>query len=246
MFPYAGAQTQRWVQVQVCFGRGAPSSLALRPSIPVGTAGKFSFGPRSRPEVALRGVSVDGKCGMGPVARCRLGALLAPILIASQSSMYGRAGTSPGIGVRPVVSLCRSSGVVFVRAVVPLGMLLGDLEEFYSTENFVAAFKAQRPRRQTQMLQQVQHWSESGSSLLPFPPLGKRWLSSLHGRDTVYCLFFQRKSSPYPGFLGHSWTSVVPHFTSFVGREDLWDGKHLARGSEEDARGPAKVRRERL
>lgn len=180
------------------------------------------------------------------------------MLIVSRSNVRGEAGTSSGIGFRPVVLLRRSSGGIFVRAVMPLGMLLGELEEFCSTslKTLLLLLKHRSPRV-LPLTSPSSPNASAGAALVgqreqPSPLSLRRGRSGcppfLGGPPSKWGrrLFCQRKSPPCPGLLGHSWASAVPRVTSHVGREDLCNGRCLAQSSEEDARGAVKVRREWL
>lgn len=179
------------------------------------------------------------------------------MLVASWSDTRGEAGTGSGITLGPGVLLRRSSGDIFVRAMVPLGTLLSELEEFCSTS----------PKTLSLLLK---HWgpgvlplaslsspnATAGAVLVgewepPSPPSlqqGRSGHPPFLGRPPPKWrkrLFCRRKTLPCPGFLGRSWTGAVPCVTSCRGWEELHDSSHLIQGLEEDARGAAKVWRER-
>ena len=121
-------------------------------------------------------------------------ALLAPALIAFRSDMRGEAGTSSGITLGPGVLLRRSSGDIFVRAMVPLGTLLAELEEFCCTslKTSLLLLKHRGPGvLASDLAVKPKHCSRCsagwrvGAAFSPFPPARKKWLSSTPGRATT-------------------------------------------------------------
>lgn len=150
--------------------------------------------------------------------------------------MRGGAGSSSGTGLRPCCG--RSSADLFARAIGAFGDATRRVL-LYFTENFVAAFKAQWPgcaasdsAIEPKICSRCSAGRGVGAAFPPFPPAGEKWL-------------FLGGPPPEVGKVS-ALPECGPPVASRVAREDLCDGGCLARGSEEDARGAAKVQRERL
>lgn len=164
------------------------------------------------------------------------------MLIASRSNVHGGGGSSSGTGLRPCCS--RSSTDLFARAIGAFGDAARRVL-LYFTENFVAAFKARGPRcaaSDSAVEPKIgSRCSAGGKREQPSPPSLQQGKSgcSWEGHHLKWgkCLLCQRCLRCQ---------SAAPRVTSRVAREDLCDSRCLVWGSEEDARGATRVRRERL
>ena len=126
----------------------------------------------------------------------------------------------------------------------------------YLAKNFIAVRKtpgpgcaaadlAAKPERRSR----CSDGRRRGAACSPFTPAGKCGCAPFLGGPPLKWgerLFYQRKPPPCPGFLGRSWAGAFPCVTSRLGMEDLCDGGRLAQGSEKDAWGAVRVRREQL
>lgn len=113
------------------------------------------------------------------------------MLVASWSHARGEAGTGSGITLGPGVLLRRSSGDIFVRAMVPLGILLSELGEFCSTSPKTLSLLLKHRGLGVLPLASLSSPNATAGAVLvgereppspPFPPAGKKWPSSIPGR----------------------------------------------------------------
>lgn len=137
---------------------------------------------------------------------------------------------------------------------MPLGTLLGELEEFcsISPKTFLLLLKHRGPGV-LPLTSPPNPKTAAGAALVgereqPSPPSLQRGKS---GCPPFLAGSLSKWGKPeevttLPWFSLFLWASAVARVASRVGREDLCDGRRLAQGSEEDARGAAKVQREQL